>query len=69
MKKFLLILTIASMVILDFILRGESITLGLFLLIGVALVSKAIDVASQQQREAKTKEKAATDRQIMTAIR
>ncbi len=69
MKKFLLILTIASMVILDFILRGESITLGLFLLIGVALVSKAIDVASQQQREAKTKEKAAADRQIMTAIR
>lgn len=69
MKKFLLILTFASMVILDFILRGESITLGLFLLIGVALVSKAIDVASQQQREAKTKEKAATDRQIMTAIR
>lgn len=69
MKKFLLFLTIASMVILDFILRGESITLGLFLLIGVALVSKAIDVASQQQREAKTKEKAATDRQIMTAIR
>lgn len=69
MKKFLLILTIASMVILDFILRGESITLGLFLLIGVALVSKAIDVESQQQREAKTKEKAATDRQIMTAIR
>lgn len=69
MKKFLLILTIASMVILDFILRGESITLGLFLLIGVALVSKAIDMASQQQREAKTKEKAATDRQIMTAIR
>lgn len=69
MKKFLLILTIASMVILDFILRGESITLGLFLLIGMALVSKAIDVESQQQREAKTKEKAATDRQIMTAIR
>lgn len=67
MKKFFLILTIASMVILDFILRGESITLGIFLLIGVAMVSKAIDMASQQRHENEDK-RTVSAQEILKAV-
>lgn len=50
MKKIILVLAIASMVILDLILSGQSILVGLILLGAAALLSLSLDQASRQSR-------------------
>lgn len=53
MKKFALILVIASMVVLDLFLSGEDVLMGLILLTGAALASYGLDQAHQQKKENK----------------
>lgn len=51
MKKFFLISVIASMVIFDLVLTGQSVAMGILLLCGAALFSFGFDQAHQQKKQ------------------
>lgn len=50
MKKFFLILAVVSIVVLDLILSGESVILGLILLSGAGLASYGLDQAQRASK-------------------
>lgn len=50
MKKIILILAVASIVVLDLILSGESVIFGLVLLTGITLASYGFDQAHQASK-------------------
>lgn len=52
MKKFLLLLTVASIVVLDLILSGMNVIFGLILIASTALVSYSLDQARRQSKSA-----------------
>ncbi len=58
MKKFVLLFCIISMVVLDLMLRGESVLLGLIILAVSGLICYALDNAQSEETAAKSTKKA-----------